>query len=219
MKDIPMFTGTHGMASLVLKEIAVSGRAYVVIRAIWNGQTEAFLQECLGFCRAVGAEEVYASYDLEELPASHAYDMIAMEVEKAALPTGSPVEPIPLTEENGQAFLDIYNACFRDFPGASTYGRADLLRILEKDCGFLAKKGEKFAAIAEISENGLESIAVLPEFRGLGYDFALSVLAMVPRKTVRLKVASTNEKALALYTRLGFVQTGILSRWYCLTMR
>ena len=217
MKDIPMFTGTHGLASLVLKEIAVSGRAYVVVRAIWNGQTEAFLQECLSFCRAVGAEQVYASYEVEKLSAVHAYDMIAMEMEKVNLPQGSPVELEPLTPENGQAFLDIYNTCFRDIPGASTYGKADLLQIFEKDCGFLTKKGEKYAGIAEISETGLESLAVLPEFRGLGYHLALAVLPMVPRKTIRLKVASTNKKALSLYTRLGFVETATVTRWYQLT--
>ena len=217
MKDIPMFTGTHGLASLVLKEITVSGRAYVVVRAIWNGQTEAFLQECLSFCRAVGAEQVYASYGSEELPAVHAYDMIAMELEKEKLPTGDPVELEPLTPENRQAFLDIYNTCFREMAGASTYGKEDLNRLFDTDCAFLAKKEGKYAAIAEISENGLESIAVLPEFRGLGYDLALAVLPMVPRKTVRLKVASTNEKALALYTRLGFERKEPLSRWYCLT--
>ena len=217
MKDIPMFTGTHGLASLVLKEIAVSGRAYVVVRAIWNGQTEAFLQECLSFCCAVGAEQVYASYGSEALPAAHAYDMIAMELEKEKLPTGDPVELEPLTPENGQAFLDIYNTCFREMAGASTYGKEDLNRLFDTDCAFLAKKEGKYAGIAEISETGLESIAVLPEFKGLGYHIALTVLPMVPRKTVRLKVASTNEKALALYTRLGFTRRETVSRWYCLT--
>ena len=214
MKDIPMFTGTHGLASLVLKEIAVSGRAYAVIRSVWNGRTEAFLQECLSFCRAVGAEEVYASYETEILPADHVYDTVAMELEKSGLPAGAPVELEPLTEENGQIFLDIYNTCFREMIGAATYGKQDLLRLLGTDCAFLAKKDGKYAGIAEISEIGLENIAVLPEFRGLGYDLALAVLPMVPRKIVRLKVASNNEKALALYTRLGFERKEIVSRWW-----
>lgn len=217
MKDIPMFTGTYGLASLVLKEISVSGRAYVVIRAVWNDQKAAFLQECLSFCRAVGAEQVYASYGVEELPAAPAYDMIAMELEKEKLPRGNPVELEPLTPENGQIFLDIYNTCFREMAGASTYGKDDLNRLFDTDCAFLAKKDGKYAAIAEISQTGLESIAVLPAFRGLGYDLALAVLPMVPRKTIRLKVASTNEKALSLYARLGFVQMETVTRWYQLT--
>ena len=217
MRDIPMFTGTHGLASLVFREVAITGRAYVVVRAIWNGQAAAFLEECLGFCRAVGAKEVYATYEEEELPANHAYDMIRMERKKAGLPLGKPVELEPLTPENGADFLEIYNTCFQGVVGASRYGREDLLRLFDKDCGFLAKKDGKFAGVAEISETGLESIAVLPEFRGLGYDLALAVLPMVPRKTVSLKVASTNEKAIALYQRLAFEEKGIVRRWYCLT--
>ena len=214
MKDIPMFTGQHGLASLILKEIDVSGRAYVLVRSVWNGQTEAFLQECRGFCIAVGAQTVYASYDLEDLPAEHAYDMLIMEAEKAKLPQGKPVELEPLTTENGEVYLDIYNVCFREVIGAASYGKQDLQRLYDKDCAFLAKVDGMYAAVAEISEEALEGIAVLPAYKGLGYDLSLAVLPMVPRKTVRLKVASTNGQALGLYNRLGFVQTGVAGRWW-----
>ncbi len=213
MKDIPMFTGTHGIASLVFREIAVTGRAYAVVRSVWNGQTAAFLQECLDFCRAGGAEEVYAAYGTEDLPAAHGWDMLRMEREKAGLPAGKPVALEGLCPENGQVFLDIYNRCFRDLPGSSVYGAEDLKRLYDTDCAFLAKVDGNYAAIAEISEKGLESIAVLPPYRGLGYDLALAVLPMVPRKTISLKVASTNEKALALYKRLGFQVTDTTERW------
>lgn len=214
MKDIPMFTGQYGLASLILKEIAVSGRAYVLVRSVWNGQTAAFLQECRDFCRAVGAETVYVSYENEDLPAVHAYDMLTMEMEKAKLPQGKPVELEPLTPENGEVYLDIYNACFREIIGAASYGKQDLQRLYDKDCAFLAKVDGAYAAVAEISEEGLESVAVLPQYRGLGYDLSLAVLPMVPRKTIRLKVASTNRRALDLYTRLGFTQTGVAGRWW-----
>lgn len=214
MKDIPMFNGTHGMASLVFREIAVTGRAYAVIRSVWNGKTTAFLQECLDFCRAVGAETVYAAYGTEELPAEHGWDMLRMEVEKDRLPQGNPVELEALCPENGAAFLEIYNRCFRELPGSSVYGQKDLQRLYDTDCAFLAKTDGNYAAVAEISEIGLESIGVLPEFRGLGYDLALTVLPMVPRKVISLKVASTNEKALALYDRLGFQTVEITERWW-----
>lgn len=214
MKDIPMFTGQYGLASLILKEVAVSGRAYVLVRSVWNGQTAAFLQECRGFCMAAGARAVYASWEQEELPADHAYDMLTMEVEKSSLPQGKPVELEPLTPENGEVYLEIYNACFREVVGAASYGKQDLQRLYDKDCAFLAKVDGAYAAVAEISEEGLEGIAVLPPYKGLGYDLSLAVLPMVPRKTVRLKVADTNTRALRLYNRLGFVQTGVAGRWW-----
>ena len=56
MKNIPLFTSSYGLATLILKEISWNGRAYVLIRSVWNDQTAALLEECRGFCRAAGAE-------------------------------------------------------------------------------------------------------------------------------------------------------------------
>lgn len=215
MKNIPMFTGQYGMASLIFREVPWCGRAYIIIRSVWDGKTAAFLEECRQFCRIVGAEEIYASWELEELPAVHAYDMIAMEREKAGLPAPqTQIELEALSRENGERYLDIYNTCFRPVPSAASYDKTDLKRLYGLDTAYLAKVDGQYAGVAEISETGLEGIAVLPEFRGLGYDLALTVLPMVPRKTVQLKTATVNERAIRLYERLGFVRTGVLSRWW-----
>ena len=70
--------------------------------------------------------------------------------------------------------------------------------------------------MAEISRRGLESLAVLPRFRGqgLGRELALAVLDMVPRKTISLSVCSVNLPAIRLYSRLGFRQTAVTNRWW-----
>ena len=54
-------------------------------------------------------------------------------------------------------------------------------------------------------------------FRGLGYRLALTVLHRMTTETVELQVSSANQRALALYQRLGFTKTETLSRWYDLT--
>lgn len=212
MKDIPVFTGVHGVATLVLKEIPWSGCGYVIVRSIWTN-AEAFLEECLEFCRICGAEQVYASWGCEALPAPHAYDMVQMERLKADLPEGQ-TRLEALTKENAPEFLGVYDRCFRDVPNAASYGQKDVARLLGEDTAWLVRRDGVCAAIAEISKEGLEAVAVLPQFRGLGYDLTLTVLAMVPSKTLRLKVASTNKRAVALYERLGFRKTQVLSRWW-----
>ena len=58
MQNIPMFTGVHGMATLILKEIPVSGMAYVLVRSVWKDDLAGLLAECRDFCRAAGAEVV-----------------------------------------------------------------------------------------------------------------------------------------------------------------
>ena len=215
MKNIPLFTGLHGTATLVFREIPWSGRAYILIRAVWDGKTAEFLEECRQFCRIAGAEEIFASWEHHELPAAHAYDMLAMARTKAGLPEpGREVALEPLSQENGEAYLDIYNTCFRAVPSAASYDKHDLKRLYDRDKAWLARVDGQFAAVAEISEEGLEGIAVLPQFRGLGHDLALTVLPMIPRPEITLKVASTNDPALRLYHRLGFRQTRLLSRWW-----
>lgn len=213
MKDIPIFTGAHGVATLVLRQIPHSGCGYVIVRSVWD-DAAAFLEECRGFCRACGAEQVYASWELQELPAEHAYDMLQMEMKKSDLPSGEQPELEDLTEENGEEFLAVYHKCFLQLPGAAAYDGTDLRRLLEEQSAWLVRCDGVCAAIAEVSKNGLEAIGVLPQFRGLGYGLAIAALNRVPSVTLQLKVASTNQKALALYERLGFRQTGVVSRWW-----
>ena len=214
MKNIPVFTAANGIASLVLAEIPVSGKAYVLVRSVWT-TAQALLDECIGFCRAVGAEAVFASWETETLPGAHAYDLLGMACRKAELPEPTQLVPLePLTPDNGSTYLEIYNRCFAQVPGAATYTRRDLQRLFDQDKAWLALQDGEYAAIAEISEEGLEAIGVLPRCRGLGFDLAASVLPMVPSLTVRLKVASTNLRAIALYERLGFVRERVVSRWW-----
>ena len=213
MKDIPIFTGAHGVATLILSQISWSGCGYVMVRSVWDDE-KAFLEECLSFCRACGAERVYASWELAELPAPHGYDMVQMEMKKSDLPQGETLTLEDLTEENSEVFIDIYNTCFLPIPNAASYGKKDIGRLLGEETAYLVKQDGKYAAIAEISKEGLEAVAVLPQYRGLGYDLCRTVLHKVPSVTLKLKTVSTNERALALYRRLGFGNEQIVSRWW-----
>ena len=214
MKDIPLFTSDCGLATLILREIGWSGSAYVLVRSVWNGRVAGLLDECARFCRAVDAKQIFACWETAELPARHAYDMLDMACPKSKLPPGGPVDLEPLTRDNAGDYLRIYNECFRQVPAAASYDKKSLEPLYGEDLAWLARVDGQYAAVAEISKAGLEGIGVLPPFRGLGYDLALAVMAMVPSPEVRLKVASTNARARALYARLGFAETGVSRRWY-----
>ena len=58
MRDIPVFTTEYGVASLVLREIPYRQEAYICIQS--SCQPGQLLAECIGFCRACGAEKIYA---------------------------------------------------------------------------------------------------------------------------------------------------------------
>ena len=54
-----MFTTSSGVASLILQEIPYRPEAYVRIRSC--SDLGGLLDECVSFCKAVGAERIYAT--------------------------------------------------------------------------------------------------------------------------------------------------------------
>ena len=220
MRDIPIFTGRYGAASLILREIPFSGCAYVLVQAAAEGQAAAFLDECRAFCRAAGAAQSLASADVP-LPLAHAYDLLQLCCRRSDLqPPGRPVELTPVTAENAGTYQAVYRQLFRTVPGAAdcTARRlADQLARGERAC--LALEGGRVAGIgqwADGTEGVLRTIGVLPEFRGLGTRLTGTILGRMAAETVSLEVASVNGPALALYRRIGFRQAEVLSRWYWL---
>ena len=59
MRDIPVFTTNYGVASLTLREIPYKKIAYIRLQA--TQEPKELLHECVSFCRACGAERVYAT--------------------------------------------------------------------------------------------------------------------------------------------------------------
>lgn len=217
MQNIPIFTGVHGMATLILKEIPTSGLAYVLVRSVWQNSLAGLLAECRDFCRAAGAETVYGSWDCRDLPAEHAYDVWELTLEWDKLPPPPEEVPLtPLTARNGQDYLSVYNRCFAKMPGHASYDRRDIQRLQGKDLAFLVYRDGVPAAVAELGDNKLEGLGVLPEFRGLGYSLALTVLGRLPGPALTLRVVSTNARALALYRRIGFGGEKTVSRVWLL---
>lgn len=217
MKDIPIFTGQFGIATLILREIPHQGGAYVMVRGTKEGYLQAFLEECRTFCVMAGAQWVLATADepLDFLP--HVHDMLELSCPRALLPPPSkPVEAIPVTVENGEEFLRCYRLLFRAIPNAATYTQTDLQRILEQEQACLALVDGKTAGIAQWTDGELCAIGVLPEYRGLGHRLALTVFSRMTAEEITLRVSSSNAPALRLYQKLGFDRKRILSRWYAL---
>ena len=60
MKDIPMFTTDSGVSSLILKEIPYKQLAFIHVQDVQSGQLKPHLEECISFCRMLGAEKILA---------------------------------------------------------------------------------------------------------------------------------------------------------------
>ena len=217
MNNIPDFTAQGGTATLILREIPISGKAYVLLRTVLPGQGENLVAECASFCRMCGAEQIFAAWEDGELPfLSPAYDIYLLHVAKSALPEGRPVNLTPMTPENDAIYQRIYNRCFFHVSHALSYDRGQIARIYrEGQKAFLALDADdKPYGIGELHGDELAAIAVLPKYRGMGTDLAVSLLQLCPGEDLSVTVASDNEAAMHLYEKLGFHLSGIESRWF-----
>ena len=207
MKDIPIFTGENGVATLILREIPHQQRAYVMLRTVWRLQP--FLAECRDFCRMAGAESVYVTgqEDLSNLPFVHA--MERWTCRRADLPPlAEPVELTPLDDGNRETFRTIYNRLFAQIPNAATCTPQEVERIQREERAALAVVDGQAAGLAQWTDGRLEAIGVEPEFRGLGYRLALTVLHRMTTETVELQVSSANQRAVGAVPAIGLHKVG-----------
>ena len=61
MRDMPLFTTENGVASLTLNQIPYTKSAWIRIQD--SVMPASLLEECIEFCRALGAEYIYAAGD------------------------------------------------------------------------------------------------------------------------------------------------------------
>ena len=220
MNNIPLYFSSGGTATLILREIPYSGRAFILIRTLLEDGLSALMEETRRFCMECGAKTCYISYAdaPKALPLRHAYDILKLHIHKEELPSDLSLSLIPMTTENEREYMNIYNVCFQGSSHAMTYDYGQLQRIYRSgQKAFLAAMPDgSICGIGELHDNELAAIALLPEFRGNGRHLALALMQHCPGPEITLTVSSDNDAALALYDKLGFRVYETESSWYFL---
>ena len=209
MNDIPMFTTEFGVASLFLREIPYRQRAHIKIQS--SLEPDKLLEECIGFCRACGAEWIDAAGHeyLEKYPLITA--LYAMQCDRNVIGQTDACL-FPVTEETIGKWLDIYNTRMADVPNAAYMDSKDGKELLKTGDGYFIHKDGELLGIGKASGNFISAIvAVKP---GMGETVVKTLVSALTSDSVRLMVAGANTRAVRLYERLGFVKTKELSRWY-----
>ena len=211
MKDIPIFTTDWGVASLILKEIPYKEIAYVKVQDVQPGHIRELCDECAQFCRAAGAETVIASGH-EELGCYPYYASVFemrlsgfdRELTDACL--------FPVTEETVGKWRKIYNEKMADVDYAVTMTAYDEKEILSSGGAYFVHRDGKLLGIGWM--NGSELMAVASVVPGMGELVTRTLLTVADSDSVFLQVASTNERAIRLYHRMGFLMTREVNRGY-----
>ena len=207
-----MFDTEFGIASLVLKEIPYKGIAYIIIREAW--EPENLLKECMSFCRMVGADIICAAGHelLERYPLyTSVYEMRG----DAIVDTADLKSLFPVTEVSVTRWREIYNEKMRPIDNAATLTAFDEKRILESGGAYFVHQDGELLGIGWLDD--AELLAVASAKPGMGRTVMNTLMSLVEGDMMRLEVASTNEKAIHLYEKLGFLKTREISRWYRLS--
>ena len=209
MRDFPVFTTESGVASLVLREIPYQQAAYVTLQS--TQEPDKLLEECVSFCRACGAEAVYAKGHpwLEQYPLYTAMWELRCPVD-AIDDTDAALWPVQ--EQTVQKWQQIYNEKVNKLPNGAWMDAKAAKEMLQKGDGYFVHRGEELLGIGRVSCGTIDWVASLR--KGAGREVVQALCHGLTEETVQLTVASVNEKALRLYESLGFVRTKEISRWY-----
>ena len=208
MRDIPLFTLESGIASLFLRNIPYTKKAYVKI--LNSDDLTRFLDECISFCRSAGAESVYATgySGLSAYPV--ATKILKMECCNPLPETDAIL--ITANESNMEQWRNIYNDKMREVPNASQIGFAEAKKYLDSQTCYFVQKGKFLLGIGVASNDRIDAIASLQP--GAGMDVVCALSKAISSSRIQLQVADSNCKAISLYRGLGFVVTEETEIWY-----
>jgi L-amino acid N-acyltransferase YncA len=119
----------------------------------------------------------------------------------------------PVTEVTVGQWRSIYNTAMRTVDNAGTLESRDEKKILDSGSAYFVHREKELLGIFWLEDTKLLAIAAVK--KGAGDTLMHTMMSLRPEEQLHLEVASTNERAIRLYERFGFLKTAELSRWYC----
>lgn len=211
MKDIPVFATEYGVAALSLQQIPYTGTAYITIQS--TQMFGEFLSECVGFCRAVGAERIVACGD-DRLDTFPVYTrLLKMQM---PMPEGiSEAFLFPVTNETLDPWMRIYNSGMRNVPDALILSRQMAAEFLNAGTAYFVHKDQELLGVGVADGDTVRGIVSCQ--KGAGEEVMLALCSALNGDAVRVEVADNNIPAMKLYSRMGFVVSAHLKTWYDVT--
>lgn len=214
MRDFPIFTTEFGVSSLILREIPYKNEAYIRIRDVQPGKMEEHLAECAAFCRMAGAERIFAAgVGLDRYPIHASVLKMQGNVQKIPEKTAC---LFPVTEETVSKWRQIHNEAMVKVDNAGTLEKRDEGDILKSTGASFIHEDGTLLGIGWVEDDRLLAVAAVR--KGAGERILYTLMSGMETETMTLEVASTNERAIRLYERLGFVTVGVVTVWHDVTM-
>ena len=209
MRDIPYFETEFGNAGLVLNQIPYTNRAYIHLHDYKD--LENLVRECVQFCIACGAEQVYISGS-EDYFADKPYVSLIEMVQLRKNIRETDAYLCSVTDETLNKWLSLYHDRMTAVDHAAHISELEGKRMIEESGGYFIHRNGKLLGIGRAKEDTIACVAAIE--RGAGRDVVLALCHALTGEYVRLEVASTNLRAIHLYENLGFYKKREVCRWY-----
>ena len=214
MRDFPMFPTEYGVSSLTLKEIPYKKQAFIHIRQVQPGFFKEHLKECAAFCRMCGAEAIFAAGN-EKLEGYPLYTSVLQMHGTAWVEREKLRSLFPVTDATVARWRGIYNERMAGVDNTATLESRDEKRIVESGGAYFVHDSGELLGIGWLEDTKLLAVASVKP--GAGETVMHTLMSLVEGADMTLEVASTNERAIHLYEKLGFLKTRELHRWYDVT--
>ena len=119
-----------------------------------------------------------------------------------------------MTRETGARYRQLMNQRMSGVPCASTMEQRDLDALLQRGGGYFVREGDKTIGAGQVAGNEISLLASTAIGKGAAVVCALASGIAAPE--IKVRVALENEKALALYKRLGFQMEELVEIWHAL---
>ena len=209
MRDLPLFTTQNGVASLYFKKISYTKEAFVEIRD--SQSCGELIKECIDVCVMAGAEFVYATGHIELDSYTQYCTVLRYHVAKEFLSDTKAVA-LPIAADQKSWWRDLYNRKMLHVPSASLLSDSDVQALVREGNAFCIYRECSAIGIGIACEGQIRAVASLVP--GGGRDAVLALAKCLESDMISLDVASSNHKAIALYSGLGFEETGKVMKWY-----
>jgi len=214
MRDFPIFTTDFGVSSLILKEIPYKKAAYIRIRDVQEAFLGEHLEECVKFCRMVGADRIFAAGS-EKLNAFPVYTSV-LEMRGDAWVDREKLRCLfPVTEQTVSRWRSIANERLAGVDNSATLESRDEKEIVASGGAYFIHNDGELLGIGWVKDTELLLVAAVKP--GAGEQVMHTLMSLVEGAPIRLEVASTNAKAIHLYEKLGFLKTAEVTVWYEVT--
>ena len=121
----------------------------------------------------------------------------------------------PVTEATVSQWRSIYNEKMRPIDNAATMTAFDEKRIVQSGGAYFVHENGELLGIGWLDDT--ELLAVAAAKPGMGRAVLNTLMSLIEGAQMHLEVASTNERAIRLYEKMGFIKTKEISRWYKIT--